>query len=232
MRPGYLIAFSCAVLAASTAAGHAADYDPPIFVEEAPEFVPVEIGSGWYLRGDVGYNVGKPRYDFTLLGEEVSHKRFTGSIGAGYHLSDALRLDITASYLGKDSIELSDGFNSGSGSHTMWSGMLNGYYDIATIRGFTPYIGAGVGFTYSRHKVDIEAPDYGITGVHWSDREYNFAYALMAGASLQITDNVSVDAGYQFLHTPKMTYWDVDTLTPREGSQKHLVKVGLRYDLW
>ncbi len=44
------------LLAASMpAAAYAADYDPPIFVEEAAEYVPVEVGSGWYLRGDVGY---------------------------------------------------------------------------------------------------------------------------------------------------------------------------------
>jgi len=43
------------VAASMPAAAYAADYDPPIFVEEAAEYVPVEVGSGWYLRGDVGY---------------------------------------------------------------------------------------------------------------------------------------------------------------------------------
>ena len=33
----------------------AADYDPPVYVDEAPEYKPVEIGSGWYLRGDLAY---------------------------------------------------------------------------------------------------------------------------------------------------------------------------------
>ena len=31
-----------------------ADYDPPIYVDQAPDYVPVEVGSGWYLRGDIG----------------------------------------------------------------------------------------------------------------------------------------------------------------------------------
>ncbi len=38
-----------------SAAAMAADYDPPIFVDDSPEYVPVEVGSGWYLRGDIGY---------------------------------------------------------------------------------------------------------------------------------------------------------------------------------
>ena len=34
----------------------AADYDPPIVIDQPVEEVPVEVGSGWYLRGDIGYN--------------------------------------------------------------------------------------------------------------------------------------------------------------------------------
>ena len=34
----------------------AADYEPPIVIDQPVEEVPVEIGSGWYLRGDIGYN--------------------------------------------------------------------------------------------------------------------------------------------------------------------------------
>ena len=47
-------------------AAYAADYDPPIIVEEATEYVPVEVGSGWYLRGDVGYNFSDTPYQFLL----------------------------------------------------------------------------------------------------------------------------------------------------------------------
>lgn len=231
MRPGSLLAASCAVLALPFTPALAADYDPPIFIEEAPEWVPVEIGSGWYLRGEVSYNVGRPTYDFTLFGEEVKHRRFGGSIGVGYHLSDDIRMDVTASYHGGDRYRYNDGINSGSATHTVWSGLLNGYYDIATIAGVTPYVGAGIGFTYSKHALAIDAPGVPLN-VDWADRQYNFAYALMAGAAFKMSDNLSLDVGYQFLHTPKMDYLDTTTFDVRESTRQHQIKVGLRYDLW
>ena len=55
---------SVRILMAAIAAGSAAlplpalsaDYDPPIVVDQPVEEVPIEVGSGWYLRGDIGYN--------------------------------------------------------------------------------------------------------------------------------------------------------------------------------
>ena len=52
-----LLAAAATAAIASTPA-LAADYDPPIVVDKAPEFVPVEVGNGWYLRGDLGYSFG------------------------------------------------------------------------------------------------------------------------------------------------------------------------------
>lgn len=222
--------FSCTLLAAAAAlalsgtSSIAADYDPPIFVEEAPEYVPVEIGSGWYLRGDVSYDVSSRAYDFALGGAKASNNRVGGGIGFGYHFSDQLRADLTVSYLGEDRFR----GTAGSAEQTMWSGLISGYYDIATIVGITPYIGAGLGFTYTKQNVNIT----GMTPAAFSDSSYEFAYALMAGASYKVTDNVSVDAGYQFLHTPDQKYYDVGRDAIRTGDQRHLLKVGLRYDLW
>lgn len=224
--------FSCAALALLPAApAFAADYNPPIFVEQAPEWVPVEIGSGWYLRGDVSYNAAKPVYNFTLFGEDVEHRRVGGSVGFGYHFTDNFRSDVTIAYLGGDKLNLRSGLDSVDASHTVWSGLVNGYFDIATVMGITPYVGAGVGLTYSRHEINIDAPSVPLVE-SWADRQYNFAYALMAGASYKVSDNASIDLGYQFLDTPRMEYLDVDTMQIRKGSQQHQIRVGLRYDLW
>ena len=49
---------SCiAALAGLAASAQAADLDEIIYAPELPMTQPVEIGSGWYLRGDLGYSV-------------------------------------------------------------------------------------------------------------------------------------------------------------------------------
>src|SRR5438105_2257273 len=77
----------------------AADYDPPIYAEQAPDYVPVEVGSGWYLRGDVSYLVQKSfkNGDFTFP-SAINNENFSesdnaafASIGFGYHFTDYLR---------------------------------------------------------------------------------------------------------------------------------------------
>jgi len=220
-----LVASALAAVAAGPAL--AADYDPPIFIEEAPEFVPVEIGSGWYLRGDITYNAGDAVYDFP----GVTHRRFGGGVGFGYHFTDNFRTDVTVSYLGSDRFSYDDGTDSLSASYGAWSGLISGYYDIATVVGITPYVGAGVGLTYTRHRVDADLASIPLT-FSGSDRSYDFAYALMAGASYKVSDNLSVDLGYQFLHTPDAEYFDTNSLTMEKGTKHHLVRLGLRYDLW
>ena len=221
MHSGYKILAAAAALAIVGPPLMAADYDPPILIEEAPEYVPVEVGSGWYLRGDVSYEVGDRPYDFSIGGEGVENNRIGAGIGFGYHFSDNLRADLTVSYLGNDSLSTAGDVV----SQKAWSGLISGYFDIATIVGITPYVGAGIGTTYSKHEVD--------TGAVTFDRSsYDFSYALMAGASYKMTDNLSVDAGYQFLHTPSMQYYDVGSDSVREGDKKHLIRIGLRYDLW
>lgn len=231
IRASAACSVACLALAAvSPGAASAADYDPPIYVEEAPEFVPVEVGSGWYLRGDISYNAGKPAYDLPFAG--VDHNRFGGGIGFGYHFSDNFRADLTVSYLGKDEFIYTTPANAAVGSHSAWSGLVSGYVDLATVVGITPYVGAGAGVVYSRSEVAASLAGPPASSATFNDRSYDLAYALMAGASYKMSDNVSVDLGYQFLHAPEAQYMDPRTLAVSEGSKQHQLKLGLRYDLW
>jgi len=53
-------------------------------VDQAPDYVPVEVGSGWYLRGDVGYAFSHPfKNGETLAGFTESSSLFDGSVGMG-----------------------------------------------------------------------------------------------------------------------------------------------------
>jgi opacity protein-like surface antigen len=95
--------------------GVAADLDQPIFVEQAPDdLVPVEIGNGWYIRGDIGYAVshkgGTHTYrTFDPATTLYSPQTFTTSEtkadfsiggGFGYQFNDWFRVDGTVDRFG------------------------------------------------------------------------------------------------------------------------------------
>lgn len=207
----------------------AADYDPPLVVEEAAEYVPVEVGSGWYLRGDIGYNFNETSYEFDYLGEETDNTRIFGGLGVGYQFTQYLRGELNVGFLSSDSFDATDGVTSVSLENDVWSGMANVYADLGTYVGFTPYVGAGVGMVYSKGTASVTAPlvDYSA-----DDTQYAFAYSLGAGVAYRMSQNWSVDLGYQYLSAPGLEYVDVDTLDVDEGVDYHQVKVGLRYELW
>jgi len=209
-------------------AAQAADYDPPVFVEEADEYVPVEVGSGWYLRGDVGYNVTETPYDFSYLGVETDNTRIFGSLGMGYRFTDYFRGELNLGFLSHDTFDATTGIETISLENTVWSGMANVYADLGTIAGFTPYVGAGAGMVYSRSDASLE----GLIDISASDDQYEFAYSLNAGVAYQVSKNLLLDVGYQYLSSPGLEYIDPETFEVKDGVDYHQVKVGLRYELW
>lgn len=211
----------------------AADYDPPIVVDQAPEYVPVEVGSGWYLRGDVTYNFNRSPYDLESIdGIDASSTRFGGGGGVGYHFTDVIRGDLNIGFLSRDEIAFATPDVSARFENQVWSGMANAYFDLGTIVGITPYIGGGVGLLYSRNTADIEAGGFG--SAEFKDKQYEFAYSLAAGVNYKLTPNASVDLGYQYLSSPGTEYLDArsGTFAVDKGLDFHQIKVGLRYDLW
>jgi opacity protein-like surface antigen len=97
----------------------------------------------------------------------------------------------------------------------MWSAvtMFNGYVDMGTWWGVTPYIGGGLGFAYNKLSGftdtgyaytgnDPASP----TGGYLTDGgKWNFAWALMAGLSFNVTQNLKLDLGYRYLDYGKYT---------------------------
>lgn len=224
----------------------AADYDPPIYVDQAPEYTPVEIGSGWYLRGDVAYlpqrTYQKINFPTTDLSERDRH--IFGSVGFGYHFSDYVRGDINLGLLPGNKIDLATltpGVDESTArvrnsAHTL---MVNGYVDLGTVVGVTPYLGAGIGMMRSKYDFGLNYDDFATPSVDVtaSDNktQYTFAYSLNAGLAYQISKNVVADLGYQYLSSPNAKYATIDSASAysiRKGVDSHQIKVGLRYDLW
>jgi opacity protein-like surface antigen len=138
-----------AALVAAGAAGtaKAADLDRIIYAPELNRTVPVEIGNGWYLRGDIGYSVDTSSdraFDDWRLDSD-----FSGGLGVGYQFTDFLRADVTADYTEGDvDGRFAGDINPFSSDFRAYTLLANAYVDLGTFVGFTPYVGAGAGGTY------------------------------------------------------------------------------------
>ena len=226
------IVFVAAAAAGSAPlAAHAADmsFTPPIIAEEA---IPQEIGSGWYLRGDVGYSVAaKPSISFPadqtvgLSNVRTSNQPVFG-IGVGYKFNEWLRADVTADFLSDRKINWSRTGGcygmvscpsdvSNSATQSMYPFLANLYLDLGNYAGFTPYVGGGLGVAFIRTRqanysqAAFADATPGATYIAANDitfatkERFSFAAAAMAGFSYDLGSGIALDAGYKYLYLDK-----------------------------
>lgn len=102
MRFTHRLLSALAILASMAAPALAADIDqiiPAPVIED--NYVPVEIGTGWYIRGDIGYNIGgrqrNNQYDslVPVTFDESFADGLNVGVGAGYRFNDIFRMDAT-----------------------------------------------------------------------------------------------------------------------------------------
>lgn len=233
MRSFNKLSLVAAALMASSAMAQAADLLPPP-VEEFPPEVVVSHGaaSGWYIRGDIGYasmKVDEVNYfqgaAFTGSFEEHDLDS-TWSIqgGIGYQVTDYMRIDATLKYFGSSDFNGSSepgptatctggfgafcSYNDDAELESMTLLMANAYVDLGTFKGFTPYVGAGIGGAHvswgdllndqtcvgSANDPACSALDFN----HAGESEWRFAWAVHAGASYDVTCRTKIDAGYTY----------------------------------
>lgn len=136
---------------------------------------------------------------------------------------------------------------------TIW--MLNAYYDFLPGRGFTPYIGAGVGFVWNEisrtqsirsQTCDNEvlvggcadgtfgAPSATATATTKGDT-VSFAAAAMAGLSYDLTDVTTIDIGYRYLFlgssSASMTIGGAESTLDIGDQHVHQVRAGVRFNV-
>jgi opacity protein-like surface antigen len=241
-------------LAGICAPAAAADlYEPPVV--PAPVYQPVQTG-GWYIRGDVDYHWSKLRgADYVtfpgpgcgtctgagsqdFLSTDLKGSWSLGG-GVGYNINRYLRTDVTVDYWGKSKFHgITGGTTCGGGgagcennrsAYTAWLLMANAYADLGTWHGVTPYIGAGIGGAHI--KWDNMVDDAG--GLNRGSSNWRFAYALMAGASYCLTNNIDLDLGYRFTHVEGGKMFELNpNVGPGfdKGMNVHEVRAGLRYN--
>ncbi len=206
-------------------------------LQNAPLLVD-EFSSGWYLRGDIGYRWNEVDNVVSLepppgaRDHDALSKTWMFGAGVGYKL-EWFRADFTVDYgtkvdfTGNSTVRNND-FTAKIDSVT---GLVNVYGDLGTWAGFTPYIGAGIGFAH------LQAANFGIAsdGVPRdadSAGSWNFAWAYMAGISYRLMGNVHIDAGYRHVNMGDVTTGRIggNKLTFKEMSADE-VRLGFRYVL-
>ncbi len=164
---------------------------PPLTIPASQAPTAVEIGSNWYLRGDIGVGfddapsitlAAVPSPQPGLLASAPAScgtgAGFAGDLGFGYRFSDFLRTDATWDYWMSPARTRSfavvcpygligvtnpttlapagylyDTTNTCAGTTSFRQHdntfLANGYVDLGTFSGFTPYVGGGVGLNMS-----------------------------------------------------------------------------------
>ncbi|NDW06119.1 outer membrane protein [Jiella pacifica] len=251
----------CSASGTAIAADLSPIYDMPTY-ESVPEVQPVEIGTGWYLRGDVGYQFKSDldtSFDASINGATVASGTYDGlelpasasfSAGIGYKFNEFLRADATFGYWSRDvdGAGLTSGALSVDTEATAYELMANAYVDLGTYAGFTPYLGAGAGGVQVSYDLKCNyagidcSSTYDSLGIE-EGSDWRFAYSLMAGVSYDVSQNLKFDLGYRFTDVDggeMLSISGVDTSTGNtfnatsrdDGFQRHTIQAGIRYSLW
>jgi opacity protein-like surface antigen len=146
---------------------------------------------GWYLRGDIGWSF----LDWSG-GDDDSAVTVGG--GIGYQFNDYLRTDVRVDWAGN--------YDVGGGDDMGITSVLgNLYLDIPTNTIITPYVGGGVGYGW-------------VSGGGGGDDD-GVAWALTAGASVNLSESADIDIGYRFR----------DVSISGSDPYEHQVLTGLRF---
>ena len=268
-----LVKVGMGALAAVAMSAHlsvAADLDPPTPIIE---HTPIAVGGGFYLRGDVGYSIWEDpdlafRNDVNGITNDFENTEGDNALviggGIGYKFNDHFRTDLTFDIRTNKDITgdarcgcvpgiIPNAFEFQPQSTTLdlYTFFANAYIDGATYKGFTPYIGGGVGFAYVNHGTYISAnnPTTNNTGLAVADvsptnpsnvenqlfsgeSDVRFAWNLQAGASYELTDNLALDGSYRYTRisngdiAPIAQAGDVEETSDLVG---HEFRIGLRY---
>jgi len=282
--------------------GQASAADMPMpYYGDAPQ-EKVEFGTGWYIRGDVGGSLDSGPVlspDLAFLGNKTQ-ANWNADVGFGYKYNSWFRSDLTLGALGSQkstgiqqvgcyqrianvidpTTQNSVGVYAvpNTCNETQRANLkkqillLNGYFDLGTWYGVTPYIGAGLGAARveqegsraytnasdnSAYRANLVLPEdalsnptylegpalvrplnpqpviaYGIQ--NWDRRfrtvKYNFAWALMAGAAWQMTDNAYLDVGYRYVNFGRFTgISSITGATVSKDLSAHQIRIGVRY---
>ena len=251
---------------AATATATAADLPmplpppPPVYVPQ-----PAGLGGNWYLRGDVGVGIADLTQQASTFspanvppgvqykGNTLDDSAFVDG-GVGYRFNQYFRVDVTGEYRAAAQYSAIETYNQGffftpktnqqnadayRGNVRVVDGLVNGYVDLGTWYGVTPFIGGGIGIANINAGSVIDNGEGGGLGYSSAKSTTNFAYAAMAGLDFQVTRNLVFELGYRYLNAGSFSsgaiFCQNETPCPNEVQHHKLayndIRLGLRYVL-
>jgi opacity protein-like surface antigen len=227
-------------------------YAPQPMQPASDEFV------GWYLRGDIGVTNQRVKslhnvlYEAPGIGVTTVGAGFSGSalfgLGVGYQFSSWLRADVTGEYRAKASIHGLDivrfngvpvGTDQYGGNKEEWLALINLYADLGTWWCITPFIGVGIGGarTTISSFIDVNTVTNGVAFAH-DETKFSFAYALHAGLGYKVSNSLTMELAYRYVHLGDAASGDLRTFTGINAVtnpmhfrsiDSHDVKLGVRW---
>ena len=156
--------------------------------------------------------------------------------GVGYQLNSWFRMDGTLEYRGGAKLQSLYTVTDPTSAAQLQSadlyranvasfvGLINGYVNLGTYAGISPFVGAGVGFAdnmasgFTDH--GFVNSNYGSspTGSYYSNgSRTSFAWALMAGFDFNISPNLMFELGYRYLNYGTITTGQSNCLAGAPG---------------
>ena len=215
---------ACALFAGPVTGAAAASFRyPPEPVVAVPSAVPIPDYSAWYLRGDIGFAFNEDpdmrRGGTGFTGTGMDENWSIGG-GIGYYFRDNIRGDVTIEHRLDTDVT---GTNPVTATRSVAElnstvALANLYYDFRGRDHFSPYVGAGLGFTLN------EMLD---------DDNVDLAAALMAGFSYRLREGWLFDAGYRFLYLGEAQTESTGTTGALSVDEiySHELRIGFRYEL-
>ncbi len=182
----------------------------------------------WFGEGGFGCGSGSYGVRGELMFGYHGERKITGKPG-NYTITE----DHTASGAGAPvASNVDDPLHTSVTTYTL---MANFYKDLGQYRGFTPYVGAGVGIAYNQLDETYFTGTTTLLNRIAGDNDISLAWSLMAGIGYQISDRAIIDLGYRYFDMGKITSQRHDNMgyiNPRvtvDDIAAHEVKIGLRY---
>ena len=174
---------------ASYSLGGSLDIDAPAN-PVGPNQAPYMIGKG--AKGDTG---------------------FGGALALGYAFDNGFR---TEAQLAKGNAGFkNNGVSSTLGNVNVWTAMLNGLYDFNRDGRINPFVGAGVGLARvnllasSYDQVNAANPQLALSrasAVSIDDSDTGFAWQLIAGLGLRLTEQLTADISYTYVNVADLNF--------------------------